>query len=175
MPNEPTEFEAEEIEKDQYLIFVVRGQEFGIQAMKVQEISRVLATTSVPNAPHYIEGIMNLRGRLSTVIDFRKRFGFEPKAPDEDTRFVIVEHGGFPVGIIVDSVEEVIRIQDEAVHKLSEAITEMVREEYVIGVGMLEKRLIILLDVEKFLGRMELIEPQALKQAMEETKKSAQV
>ena len=88
MVDEPVrnEIEAEEVEQDQYLVFTIQSQEFGIQAMWVQEISQVLETTEVPNAPAYIDGIANLRGRLASVIDFRKKFGFEPK--EHDVRFM---------------------------------------------------------------------------------------
>lgn len=160
------EITAEEIEKDQYLVFTVTSQEYAIQGMRVQEISRVLAATQVPTAPPYIEGILNLRGQLATVINFRKKFGFTPKEQDEDTRIIIVEHGGFPIGIMVDSVEEVIRIPDEKVQKLPEAASTAVSKEYITGVGMLDKRLIIILDADKLLTKREMIEVEAAKEAV---------
>jgi len=161
------EIEEEELEQDQNLIFTVRSQEFGIQAVRVQEISRVLPTTKVPNAPSYIEGIMNLRGRLASVINFRKRLGFEPKEHDEDTRVIVVELDEFPIGIIVDSVEEVIKIPDEKVQRLPESTTTSASKDYMTGVGMLDNRLIILLDVDKVLTSTELIELGEVKQMME--------
>lgn len=149
------DIEEEEIETDQYIVFTVKLQEFGFQAMRVQEISRVLDITEVPNAPPYIEGIMNLRGRLASVINFRKRFGFEPKEHDEDTRTIIVEQAGFPMGIVVDSVAEVIKIRDSIVQKVPESTTTSVSEEFITGVGMLDNRLIVLLDVDKVLTKAE--------------------
>ena len=118
----------------------------------------MLPTTKVPNAPSYIEGIMNLRGRLASVINFRKKLGFEPKENDEDTRVIVVELDTFPVGIIVDSVEEVIKIPDEKVQKLPESTTTSASKDYMTGVGMLDNRLVILLDVDKVLTSAELIE-----------------
>ena len=88
------DMDVEEIEQDQYLVFTAMGQEFGIQAMRVKEISAMIDITKVPKAPSYIEGILNLRGRLVSIINFRNKFGFEPKKQDEDTRIVIVEHRG---------------------------------------------------------------------------------
>jgi purine-binding chemotaxis protein CheW len=161
------EMEAEEVEQDQYLVFKILSQEFGIQAMWVQEISRPLEITLVPNSLPYIEGVTNLRGKLATVINFRKKFAFDEKEHDEDTRFIIIEHLGFPIGIIVDSVEEVIRIGDDLVQKLSESTSSMTEDEYITGVGMLDKRMIIILDVEKVLEKIEVIEPEALKQAID--------
>lgn len=147
----------EEIERDQYLVFTVKEQEFGIQAMRIQEISVPLPVTEVPNAPLYVEGIMNLRGHLVSVVNFRRKFGFETKEYDEDTRIIMVEHSGFPIGIIVDSVEEVIKITDEKVQKLPETTTTQTLEEYITGVGMLEGRLIILLDADNVLTKAEVI------------------
>src|SRR3990167_243746 len=143
------DIEAEEIEKDQYLVFTSKSQEFGIQAMRVHEISTPLGITKIPNTPAHIEGIVNLRGRLVSVIDFRKKFRFDVKEHDEDTRVIIVECGGYPTGIIVDSVEEVSKIPDEKVQKLPEGVATSVSQEYITGVGILDNRLIILLDDEK--------------------------
>jgi len=166
------DIEEEELEQDENLVFTVKSQEFGIQAVRVQEISRVLPTTDVPNAPPYIEGIMNLRGRLASVINFRKKLGFEPKEHDEDTRVIVVELDTFPIGIIVDSVEEVIKIPDEKVQKLPESTTTSVSRDYMTGVGMLDNRLIILLDVDKVLTSAELIELGEVKQMMEKTEEA---
>lgn len=155
-----------EVEQDQYVVFTVKSREFGFRAMHVREISRVVATTEVPNAPPYIEGILNLRGELASVINFRKKYGFEPKEHDEDTRIIIVEHGDFPIGILVDSVEEVIKILDEVVQKIPESTTTSVSKEYITGVGMLENRLIILLDVDKVLSKTELMDLSEIRQMM---------
>lgn len=166
MPEEIlSEAEAEEVEKDQFLVFSIESQEYGIQAMKVQEISRVVPTTKIPNAPPYIEGIMNLRGKLGSVINFRRKFGFAEKAPDEDTRIIIVERANFPTGIIIDSVQEVIRIPEETVQAMPESSRNTVVEDYVTGVGMLENRLIILLDMNRVLDS-DVKETESIKQAI---------
>jgi purine-binding chemotaxis protein CheW len=148
----------DEIERDQYIVFTIGSQLFGLPAIRTLEISQVLETTEVPNAPHYIEGIMNLRGRLASVIDFRKRFGFEPKDHDEDTRIVVVEQESYPVGIIVDSVEEVIRIPDAYVQQLPKESSSPSSEGYLTGVGMIDDKLIILLDVDTILSKDDLEE-----------------
>ena len=161
------DIEAEEVEQDQYLVFTTQSQEFGIQVTQVQEITSVLGTTDIPNSPPYVEGIMNLKGQLATVINFRKKLGFEPKEHDEDTRVIIVEQAGFPVGIIVDSVEEVIKIPDDLVHKLPESTSLSAAEETMKGVGMLDQRLVILLDVDKLLAETQLSEQSAIRQAID--------
>lgn len=161
----------EEVETDQYIVFTVKSREFGFQAMRVLEISGVFDIAEVPNAPAYIEGIMNLRGRLASVINFRKKFGFEPKEHDEDTRTIIVEQGSFPIGIVVDSVAEVMKIPDEMVQRMPESTTTSASEEYISGVGMLENRLIVLLDMDKVLTKTELIELGEISQMADKVKK----
>lgn len=166
---------AEDIERDQYLVFRIVAQEFAIQAARVQEISKVVATTQVPTAPPYIEGILNLRGQLATVINFRRKFGLGQRDISEDTRIIIVEHGGFPIGILVDSVEEVIRIPDEKVQGLPEEAATTVSRDYITGIGMLENRLIVVLDADKLLTKSELAEAEAarLSAGIDEIKKTA--
>lgn len=159
--------EVEDVEEDQYLVFVTKGQEFAIQGMRVTEISAPMPMTKVPGTRPYIEGIINLRGRLVSVIDFRKKFGFEPKGSDEDTRIMMVEYGGYPIGVIVDQVEEVIKIPGEKVQGLPEGIAAPASEKFIKGVGMLENRLIILLDADKLLTATELKDLEATKQAIE--------
>jgi purine-binding chemotaxis protein CheW len=163
---EDEELVAEEIEADQYLVFTAQAQECGFQAMRVQEISQVLPVTQVPNAPPYIEGIMNLRGRIASVINFRKKFGYAPKAHDEDTRVIVVELDDYPVGIIVDSVEEVVKIPDSAVQNLPESMSSTEAKEYITGIGMLDKRLILLLDLDNVLTGVEPIDVNKLNQTI---------
>jgi purine-binding chemotaxis protein CheW len=157
--------DGEGIEQDQYLVFTAMGQEFGIQAMRVQEISAMIDITPVPRAPVFIEGILNLRGRLVSVVNFRKKFGFAAAQQDEDTRIIIVEHRNFPIGIMVDSVEEVIRIPDEKVQKLPDTTLTTGSEDYLTGVGLLDKRLIILLGADEFLSKSDLLEADAVRRA----------
>jgi purine-binding chemotaxis protein CheW len=148
---EDEELAAEEVEPDQYVVFTAQSQEYGFQAMRVQEISQVLPVSHVPNAPLYIEGIMNLRGRIASVINFRKKFGFDTKEQDEDTRVIVVELDNYPIGILVDSVEEVVKIPDDSVQKLPESTATTESKEHITGVGMIDNRLIILLDLDKIL------------------------
>lgn len=155
------DLEAEGIERDQHLVFTAQSQEFGFPATQVREITMVSATTEVPNTPSYIEGIVNLRGQLATVINFCKKFGVASKDHDEDACMVIVEKPGFSIGIVVDSVEEVIRISDEKVHKLSDSTGVSVLKETITGVGML--------DVDQVLAQTGLMEEGAISRAINET------
>ncbi len=161
------EIEAEEIEQDQFLVFTVKGQEFGVQAMHIQEITPMMDIADVPNAPSHIEGILNLRGRLVSVFNFRNRFGFEPKVHDEDTRIIIMEYAGFPTGIIVDIVEEVIKISNDKVQQIPPTATSSLPEGYITGVGIIDSRLIILLDADRILTKSDVLTPEAMKMAVE--------
>lgn len=160
------EIEEEEVERDQYLVFLVKGQQFGFQAMRIQEISAMTGITPVPNAPKYIEGIMNLRGKLASIINFRNKFGFEHKDYDEETRIIIVEYTGYPVGIIADSVEEVMKITDDKVQRIPEAISSTFSDEYITGIAMLENRVIALLDLDKVLTREEVMQMNKITEAI---------
>jgi purine-binding chemotaxis protein CheW len=144
--------ESEDVEQDQYLVFTCASQEFAIRGVRVQEISAPLALTRIPGTPGHFEGIANLRGRLVSVIDFRTKFGFEPRTQDEDTRVILAEYEGYPIGLTVDSVEEVIRIPDETVHELPEALGAPLSPEFITGMGLLDGRMIILLDLDKVLA-----------------------
>lgn len=161
------ELEAEEVEQDQYLVFKVMSQEFCVQAMWVQEISRPLELTRVPNSFPYIDGVANLRGRLSTVINFRKKIGFEAKPHDEETRIIVIEHKGFPIGMTVDSVEEVIKIPDDLVHRLPGSASSVMENEPITGIGMVDKRMIIMLDIKKILDGTAMPDIEKIKQALD--------
>jgi purine-binding chemotaxis protein CheW len=150
------EFEDEEIETDQYLIFNIDTQNYGIQAIRVLEIAQPLKTTEVPEAPPYVDGIINLRGKLATVINFRKKFGFPDKPKDEDTRVVIVEQQGFPIGIIVDYVEEVIKIPDSFVNQMPPGSATGHSQHYIKGLGLMDNKLSIILDVDAILDSIDI-------------------
>jgi purine-binding chemotaxis protein CheW len=134
----------------QLVSFSIGGEEFGVDILKVQEINRMPDVTHVPSAPEYVEGVINLRGRVIPIIDLRRRFGMERKEHDKNTRIVVVELGGRIVGFIVDAVQEVLRIP-RSVTEPPPSLVAGVRGEYITAVGKLEDRLLILLDLEKVL------------------------
>jgi len=149
------EAEDWEIEHDQYIIFTVDGRFFGFKAMRIMEIAAVIPTTEVPNAPPWIDGIMNLRGTLTSVINFRKKFGFSNHAHDEDTRTIIVEKEDYSIGVIVDSVEEVMKIPDESLQALPKEAESFKSEHYISKIGMIDDRFIIILDIDTVLEDVE--------------------
>jgi len=136
--------------------FHVGGEEFGLDILRVQEIIRLQPLTRVPNSPDSLDGVMNLRGKIIPVIGLRKRFGLELAPPDKQNRIVVVEIKDTVLGFIVDSVSEVLRIPAETVEPPPQL--GKVRQEYVSGVGKLDDRLLILLDVDRLMSGDELIE-----------------
>ena len=138
----------------QLVSFHVGGEEFGLDILRVQEIIRVQQLTRVPNSPDFVEGVINLRGKVIPVIALRKRFGLEILAQDKQTRIVVVvEVKGTVLGFMVDSVSEVLRIPADTVEPPPRL--GKVEREYVSGVGKLNDRLLILLDVDRLMSESE--------------------
>ena len=134
----------------QLVSFKIGDEEFGVDILKVQEINRMLEVTRVPNAPEFVDGVINLRGKVIPIIALRRRFGMARKEHDKNTRIVVVELDGKIVGFVVDAVSEVLRIP-RSVTELPPPIVAGIEAEYITAVGKLEDRLLILLDLEKVL------------------------
>ncbi len=134
----------------QIVSFKIGEEEFGVDILKVQEINRLVQITQVPNAPNFIEGVMNLRGRVVPIVNLRKRFGLPLKEYDKNTRIIVVDLNGKTVGFIVDSVSEVLRVSKSVVEPPPELVSG-IDSEYIIGIAKLDDRLLILLDLEKIL------------------------
>jgi purine-binding chemotaxis protein CheW len=135
--------------------FRIGRETFGLPISIVREIVRVPEITSVPNAPNYIEGVINLRGRIIPVVDLRKRFGQKSIEPHKTNRIVVVELGPRAFGLIVNSASEVLRIPPSEIEEPNNVFQEG-ELDFVTGVGKLRGRLVILLDVNRILKRGEL-------------------
>ena len=140
----------------QLVIFQLGGEEFGVEIMQVQEIIRMPEITRIPQSPEYVEGVINLRGKIIVVINLDSRFALNSKELDDDSRIIIVEVGDNVIGIIVDSVSEVLRLSTSNVEPAPEIISTKIKADYLKGVGKLDDRLLILLDLEKVLSDEEL-------------------
>jgi purine-binding chemotaxis protein CheW len=152
-------YDQEEVKKGeaellQLVTFSIGDEEFGVEILKVQEINRMMEITRVPKAPDFVEGVINLRGRVIPVIDLRKRFGLESKVHDKDTRIIVIEINKMIVGFVVDAVSEVLRIPADTVEPPPPVVAGL-DSEYISGVGKLEDRLLILLDLDRLLTRQE--------------------
>lgn len=141
------------VEPLQIVSFHIGEEEFGLDILRVQEIIRVQDLTRVPNSPPFVDGVINLRGKVIPVVALRKRFGLEAHAHDKQTRIVVIEVKGAVLGFIVDSVSEVLRIPAETIAPPPRL--GKVEREYVSGVGKLDNRLLILLDVDRLMHESE--------------------
>jgi purine-binding chemotaxis protein CheW len=135
----------------QLVAFKLGREEYGISILQVQEIKRMTDITRVPYTPDYIRGVMNLRGSVLPVLDLKKRLGLESNEITDDTRIVIVKVDDLSVGLIVDAVSEVMTIAQENIEN-SQTVVTSVAANYLDGVGKLENRLLILLNLEAIIG-----------------------
>ncbi len=143
----------------QLVNFRLRDEEFGLDIGSVREITRVTDITHIPEAPSFIYGVTNLRGQVIAVIDLAKQFGLAPQQElPETAKIVVTEIKGQTVGMLVDEVPEVLKIADENIEPAPELVQTEVRTDYIKGVGKLDNRLIILLDLEKLLAPHEVEE-----------------
>jgi purine-binding chemotaxis protein CheW len=130
--------------------FQLGREEYGIEIASVQEIIRATDITPVPGAPAHVRGVINLRGKIIPVVDLRTRFALPQAEASEAQRIVVVELGVKRIGMLVDSVSQVIRISSGVVEEMPEEATS-IDENFIKGVGKLDSRLIIILDLNKSL------------------------
>ena len=136
----------------QLVSFKIGNEEYGVDILNVQEINKMTAITKVPNSPEFVEGVINLRGRVIPVIDLRTRLNLEKKKHDKDTRIIIVEIDAATVGFIVDAVSEVLRIPVN-ITETPPSIVSGINSEFIKSVGKLDDRLLILIDLNKILTK----------------------
>jgi purine-binding chemotaxis protein CheW len=148
----------------QVVTFALGSEEYGVDIAQVQEINRMVTITHVPRAPQFMEGVINLRGQLIPIIDLRTRFGMERSERTKNTRIVVTEIGNKRVGMVVDSVSEVLRIPVEQIENAPDLVAG-VDTEYIRGVGKMGDRLIIMLDLGRIISGTESVELQKLEPA----------
>jgi purine-binding chemotaxis protein CheW len=135
----------------QLVSFQLGPEEYAIDILGVQEIIRMVEITQVPNAPHFVEGVVNLRGKVIPIINLRTRLGLASTESTKDTRIVVVEVAHLILGFIVDSVEEVLRLPLDMIEP-PPSTGRGGGEEYHKGVGRVDGRLLILLNLELLFG-----------------------
>lgn len=142
-----------------YLTFCLENEEYGIGILKIKEIIGMMAITSVPQTPDFVRGVINLRGRVLPVIDLRMKFSMPETEYTEKTCIIVVEldmgESYLHVGIVVDSVSEVLNIKEEDVDE-SVSFGVSVNTEYIQGIAKMENSVKILLDIEKVFNSEEL-------------------
>lgn len=150
----------------QYVSFMLVGEEYGVPITQVQEIIRYESLTRVPQSSEFVRGVLNLRGRVMPVIDLRRKFNLADTEADRSTRIIVVDVEGSSMGMIVDQVSEVITIDPQKIEPAPELGTK-VKTDYIRGMGKLEDRLVILLDIDKVLTAAETAEVSAAAGNME--------
>ncbi|MDH5601071.1 MAG: chemotaxis protein CheW [Gammaproteobacteria bacterium] len=138
----------------QWVTFHLENEKYGIKVMQVQEVLRLTEIAPVPGAPHYVLGIINLRGNVVTVIDTRRRFGLPDAESDDETRIVIIEADNNVVGILVDSVAEVVDLKSSEIETAPNVGNDE-SSKYIQGVSSRDDELLILVDVNKLLSDEE--------------------
>lgn len=145
----------------QMITFALGSEEYGVDIAEVQEINRMVPITRVPQAPPFMEGVINLRGRLIPIIDLRTRFGMDRSEPTKNTRIVVTEIRSKRLGMVVDSVYEVLRIPIEQIEDTPELVAG-VDTEYIRGVAKMGERLIIMLDLARVISAGDKLEIEKL-------------
>ncbi len=130
--------------------FHLGREEFGVDIGSVQEIIRATDITPVPGAQSHVRGVINLRGKIIPVVDLRRRFALETVDASDAQRIIVVELGEKRIGMLVDSVSQVIKVPSGVVEEIPEEATS-VDENYIKGVGKLDSRLVIILDLNRSL------------------------
>ncbi|MDT8903579.1 chemotaxis protein CheW [Anaeroselena agilis] len=142
---------------EQLVVFQLGSEEYAVSIAQVKEIIRYGGATKLPNTPPHMEGIINLRGKVIPVIDLGKRFGLE-RARRGEVQALIVEAAGREVGMVVDEVSEVLRLEDNAIES-AQAVTRV--GDFLRGIGKTGDRLLIILNLDRLFSEEEHVEMQA--------------
>jgi len=148
---------AKQDELVQLVSFMLADEEYGVEVLKVREIIRMPTITKMPNVLQYVEGIINLRGKVIPIISMRKRFGLMESENDSQTRIIIMDVAGGLIGFIVDGVSEVIRIRSSEIQPPpSMVLSGGIGQEFITGVFNHAERLLIIMDVDRMFSNDEL-------------------
>ena len=147
--------EEEHAEEEQHVTFLIGEETYGVGVLKVQEIIGMTDITHVPNTVHFMEGVINLRGSVVPVVDMRKKFRMKEREYDKYTVIIIVEVKERLIGMIVDSVSDVVNIPVSCIQSTPH-FTAKIETDFIKGIGQIDNNLIIILDVDSILSEDEL-------------------
>ena len=139
----------------EYLIFTLGNEEYGIEILKVQEIRGYDRVTRIPNAPEFITGVTNLRGVIVPIVDLRVKFQLGSADINQDTVIIVLNLHERIVGIVVDGVSDVLALNDEQIRPAPD-FSATLSTKYLLGLGLLNERMLILVDIEKLLNSEEM-------------------
>lgn len=135
----------------QLVSFKVGNEEYAVDILSVHEINRISEIATIPKSPDFIKGVINLRGKIIPVISLRKKFGLTEKENDAHSRIIVTNIHGVTIGLVVDSVSEVLRISSDVIEPPPPMVSG-ISAEFINGIAKLQDRLIMLLDINKLLG-----------------------
>lgn len=150
----------EDMLKGRFLTFAIGKELFGLETRYVTEIVGIQEIVEMPEMPHYIKGIINLRGKIIPLMSVRARFSKEQRVNDDRTCIIIIDFSGIPIGLIVDSVSEVLVLSDEEIVEAPQSATGM-SNRYVEKIGKTDSGIIMLLNCGRLLTETELQETES--------------
>jgi purine-binding chemotaxis protein CheW len=142
----------------QVIVFSLGDERYGVEISQVKEIILPTQITRIPNVPGFVEGVLNLRGQIATIINLRKRLGKESKKNDENTRIIVIEHNNATIGMMVDSVSEVKYLSSQNIEEIPKFLALRDDSKFLKGVGKLEDGLLTLMDLKELFSEEELKE-----------------
>ncbi len=131
-----------------YAVFVIDGEEFGLAIEKISIIEKMLEIYKIPNTPSYIEGLTNLRGKVHTVFNLRKRFNLPCTEFNDETKVIIANAQDSVIGLIVDGVREIIKVEDDQFEPIPKSLAS-IKNRFLSGTVKVNGRLILILDLDK--------------------------
>lgn len=140
---------------NEFLTFRLGREEYGIEILKVQEIRGYDSITQIANAPEFIKGVVNLRGIIVPIIDMRIKFRMGNADYDQFTVVIILNVAGRVMGIVVDGVSDVITLGEEQIRP-TPGLGSVIDTEYIMGLGTVDERMLILIDIEKLMGSSDM-------------------
>jgi purine-binding chemotaxis protein CheW len=151
-----------EVTEGKFLTFVLGNEEYGIEILRVREIMGLLDITTVPQTPDYMKGVINLRGKVIPVIDLRLKFSMPEEEHTKETCVIVAEVNNTSIGIIVDSVSEVLDIKSGEIEE-TPSFGQGIDTDFIMGMGKTKEKIIILLDIERVLSseEMEMVKQHA--------------
>jgi purine-binding chemotaxis protein CheW len=144
-----------EVIEGKFLTFVLGSEEYGIEILRVREIIKLMDITTVPQTPDYMKGVINLRGKVIPVIDLRMKFSMPEEEHTQETCVIVVEVNSTSIGIIVDSVSEVLDIKSGEIEE-TPSLGQGIDTDFIMGLGKAKDKIIILLDIERVLSSEEM-------------------
>lgn len=146
-----THMERAKCGEGKYLTFVLGEEEYGIDITKVKEIIGVMGVTHIPRTPPFIKGVINLRGKVIPIVDLRLKFGMNEIPHTRETVFIVVEESGMLMGVVVDTVREVVNIHEAEIEPPPQ-FGAALNTEFILGMGKVQGKVKILLDIDRALS-----------------------